>query len=218
VPPLRKHRLPNSFKKICSIDWTNEFQNRKKELQTKYNHYYSMEQKQAFDAAMRGQSTLVLMGVAGSGKSTLVQDLRYLLECIFWKKNEIALCGVTNAIAQRMGPNGSSFHKFLGLRPLPPTVAQRGEEWNLSVDYCLSSMRNLKKKKKRQLQSVRVIILEEGIELHSNVLEAFFRYVKEIDWDVVAAGSEGNTLSREGRGGQLEQREGRVDEGGGEGG
>ncbi|TEB17854.1 hypothetical protein C9890_0495 [Perkinsus sp. BL_2016] len=84
-----------------------------------------------------------------------------------------------------MGPNGTSFHKFLGLRPLPPTVAQRGEEWNLSVDYCLSCMRNQKKKKNRQLKSVRVIILEEGIELHSNVLEAFFRYVKEIDWDVI---------------------------------
>ena len=119
------HRLPTSNKTICSSDWMNEFETRQKEIQLNYKNYYSIEQKQAHDVAMRGAATLVLMGVAGSGKSTLVQDFSYLLECIFWKKNEIAICGVTNAIAQRMSPAGTSFHKFLALRPLSSTASSR---------------------------------------------------------------------------------------------
>ena len=125
----------------------------------------------------------MFMGVAGSGKSFLVQELRYLLECIFWRKNEIAFCGVTSAIAQRMSPTGTSFHKFLGLRPLPSTAASKGNEWDLSVDDCLSHMR--KNKTKNRLRLVRVVILEEGLELQSNVLEAYFRYKKEVNWDVI---------------------------------
>jgi len=175
------HRLPNTNTKITSRDWTNEYENRKTELQTKYQNYYSMEQQHAYDALMRGSTTLVLMGVAGSGKSTLAHDLRYLLECIFWGKNEIAVCGVTNAIAQRMSPMGSSFHKFLGLRPLVSTAISRDDEWNLSVEHCLICMRA----KEKLLKSVRVVILEEGLELKSNVLEAYFRYIKEINWNVI---------------------------------
>jgi hypothetical protein len=176
------HCLPSSNKKISSIDWANEFRIRQKELKTKYDIYYSVEQRRAYDAAMRGNtSTLVLMGVAGSGKSTLVQDLRYLLECIFWKKDEIALCGTTNAIAQRMSLKGLSFHRFLGLRPLPSTAVSIGNDWNLSVDHCLMCMR----KEKRRLKTFRVVILEEGLELQSNILEAYFRYINEINWDVI---------------------------------
>lgn len=175
------HRLPNSNQKISSRHWKLEYENRKKDLQTKHSNHYSEEQKQAFDAVMQGSTTLVLMGVAGSGKSTLAQDLRYLLECIFWGKNEIAVCGVTNAIAQRMSPTGSSFHKFLGLKPLASTAMSKGDDWNLSVEYCMCCMR----KKEKLLKMVCVVIIEEGLELQSNVLEAYFRFKKEIKWDVI---------------------------------
>ena len=82
-----------------------------------------------------------------------------------------------------MSPAGTSFHKFLGLRPLSLTASSRGHEWDLSVDDCLSQMR--KKKTRCRLQLVRVVILEEGLELQSNILEAYFRYKKEVHWDVI---------------------------------
>lgn len=175
------HRLPDSNQKITAQEWTAEFSTRQKELTARYNTFYSSEQKQAYDAIMQGSATVVLMGVAGSGKSTLIQDVRYLMECVFWRKNEIALCGVTNAIAQRMGINGSSFHRFLGLRPNPKLMSSEIEEWNLSVEHCLQNMR----KHKKRLKLVRVVILEEGLELQSNVLEAYFRFKEEIEWDVI---------------------------------
>jgi hypothetical protein len=83
-----------------------------------------------------------------------------------------------------MGINGSSFHRFLGLRPMPGSMRYESEEcnkWNLSVEHCLENMR----KQKKRLKRVRVVILEEGLELQSNVLEAYFRFTKEIEWDVI---------------------------------
>jgi hypothetical protein len=41
------------------------------------------------------------------------------------------------------------------------------------------------RKQTKRLKQVRVVILEEGLELTSNILEAYFRFKIEIGWDVI---------------------------------
>ena len=173
------HRLPKADKPICNTEWEYDFKKREVEMLAKYEQYYSREQRRAYDAVLKGQKNLVLMGVAGSGKSTLLQDIKYLLECVFWKKGEIRLCGATNAVSQRMGIKASSFHSFLGLKPMQQVSFD--QRWNLTVDHCLTCMN----RKKAKLKTCQVVILEEGLEIQSNILEAYFRYVSESEWPVI---------------------------------
>jgi hypothetical protein len=120
------------------------------------------------------------MGVAGSGKSTLVQDLKYLLECVFWQPDEIAVCGSNNATAKRMGLTAKTFHSFLGIGPMR-TAASLKSNWEVTVDHCMQCM----KKHVERLKKVRFVIIEEGLELSSNMLEAFFQFVKDFEWNVI---------------------------------
>lgn len=174
------HRVPLTDPKITRAHWKSEFKTRQQELQTRYRTYYSLEQKRAYDVVMQGCNLAVFMGVAGSGKSTLVQDLKYLLECVFWQPDEIAVCGSNNATAKRMGLTAKTFHSFLGIGPMR-TAASLQSNWEVTVDHCMQCM----KKHVERLKKVRFVIIEEGLELSSNMLEAFFKFVKDFEWNVI---------------------------------
>jgi hypothetical protein len=174
------HNTPGKIKSIRNSDWNIEFRYRERQLLDKCNTYYSQEQKRAYQAVLIGQKSLLLMGVGGSGKSTLLKDIKYVLECIFWQKGEIAMCGATNAVArERLGITATSFHSFLGIGPMDNV--EHKERWNLTLEHCMACITN----KKETLQKVRVVILEEGLELQSILLEAYFRYIHESGWKCI---------------------------------
>lgn len=172
------HRAVVMDPKITRAHWKNEFKIRQQEVNTRYKSFYSVEQKRAYDAVMQGSNIAVFMGVAGSGKSTLVQDLKYLLECVFWQPDEIAVCGSNNATAKRMGLTARTFHSFLGIGPMR---SGSKSTWEVTVDHCMQCM----KRHVDRLEKVRLVIIEEGLELSSNMLEAFFQFVKDFEWNVI---------------------------------
>jgi hypothetical protein len=174
------HMMPKLVTPISNTDWIFEFRIREQELEAKCDQYYSQEQIRAYKAVLQSQKSLMLMGVGGSGKSTLLKDVKYVLECIFWKKGEIALCGATNAVArERLGLTATSFHSFLGVTPMDHVAYE--DKWNLTLAHCLACIR----KRNEKLQTVRVVILEEGLELQSVLLEAYFRHISESSWKCI---------------------------------
>jgi hypothetical protein len=85
----------------------------------------------------------VLLGIGGAGKSMIVQDLLYLLRCLFWKKGEVHVCGATHAVAQRMENTASTFHSFLGIQC--DQEESGAVRWDFTVDEFLDKIRNNKK-------------------------------------------------------------------------
>jgi hypothetical protein len=55
------------------------------------------------------------------------------------------------------------------------------DKWNLTLAHCLACIR----KRNEKLQTVRVVILEEGLELQSVLLEAYFRHISESGWKCI---------------------------------
>ncbi len=177
------HKTTGITTSISNTDWEFEFRSREEELLDKCNTYYSQEQIRAYKAVFNGQKSLMLMGVGGSGKSTLLKDIKYVLQCIFWKKGEISLCGATNAVArERLGITATSFHSFLGV--IPMDNVDHKDRWNVTLSHCMACIRT-KYKKNDDLKNVRVVILEEGLELSSVLMEAYFRHISESGWKCV---------------------------------
>jgi hypothetical protein len=165
---------------ISKSDWNLEFRNREQEMLDKCNDYYSQEQTRAYQAVLKGQKSLLLMGVGGSGKSTLLKDIKYVLECVFWQQGEIALCGATNAVArERLGMTATSFHSLLGVTPMDNVPCE--DKWNLTLSHCMTCIR----RNSQKLSTVRVVILEEGLELQSVLMEAYFRHINETGWKCI---------------------------------
>lgn len=165
---------------MTNVHWKNDYEHILGESKQRYQDVYSSAQKHAFDAVMTRQKSVLLVGVAGAGKTLLVQDLRYLMNCVFWQLGEVCVCGATNAVAQKTDNSASTFHSFLGLRCIE---GQTGEpaDWNLTVEECLRQMnaKSPKSKSRTNLLKARVVIVDEGLEVPSNVMEAFFQYIKD---------------------------------------
>ncbi len=170
--------------KMTNSQWFQDYCYRMSNVRKKYEHVYDVDQRRAYDAVLSDQSSVLLLGIAGSGKSWVVQDLLYVLRCLFWKKNEVHVCGATHAVAQRMENTASTFHSFLGIRcDQDETGAQK---WDFSVDEYLQKIRSLKKSRKNNLATVRVVVLDEGLEVPSNLMEAYFRYIQEAGLNIIS--------------------------------
>ena len=183
------HRLsPETKVLMTNAHWANDYEYYLTEAKKRYRDVYSDAQKLAFDAVMTRQKSVLLVGVAGSGKTMLVQDLRYLMNCVFWQLGEVCVCGATNAVAQRTDDSASTLHSFLGIRCIEGNTGEP-VDWNLSVEECLRQMKarssNPKKKGYNKLLKARVVIVEEGLEVPSNVMEAFFQYIKELHPNII---------------------------------
>ena len=159
----------SSNKKMANKDWKSDYNALLQTVERRYDSMYNDSQKRGYDVVMKEQKNVLLLGVAGAGKSTLVQDLLPLLRCLFWKKDEVQVCGATHAVAQRTDNAASTFHSVMGIR------CDGGDDgnWNFSVEECLHKMAQ----KKDFLKKVRVVIMEEGLEVPSNLMEAYFRYI-----------------------------------------
>jgi hypothetical protein len=157
--------------KMKNKEWSSDYAALLKNINHRYQTMYNDAQKRGYDAIMVQQKSSALLGVAGAGKSLLVQDLLPLLRCIFWKKDEVQVCGATNVVAQRADEAASTFHSFLGIRCDEGDNGQL--EWNFSTQQCLEKI----DAKKDLLKKVRVVIIEEGLELPSNLLEAYFHHI-----------------------------------------
>jgi hypothetical protein len=166
---------PTIGKKMSNAEWYSDYKTRESNMALKYQNFYDSSQKQTYDAVFREQKSVLLLGIAGSGKTMVVQDLLYLLRSLFWKKNEVRVCGATHAVSQRMEhQQASTFHSFLGIRC---DYEETGEKrWDFSVDEYLQKIRAQSK----NLASVRVVVLDEGLEVPSNLVEAFFRYLSSV--------------------------------------
>lgn len=127
---------PTVGEKMSNAQWHFDYKARESCLLLKYQKYYDSSQKRAYDAIFREQKSVLLLGIAGSGKSMFVQDSLYLLRSLFWKKHEVRVCGATHAVSQRMeNQQASTFHSFLGVRcDYEVTGEQR---WDFSVEEYL---------------------------------------------------------------------------------
>ena len=159
--------------KMTNNQWCSDYKLLRENVTLRYDSIYNDAQKRGCDVVMTQQKSVVLMGVAGAGKSMLVQDLLPLLRCLFWKKDEVQVCGATNVVAQRTDNSASTFHSFLGIRCEEDDHGQ--PQWNFSVEKFLEKL----KPKKDFIKKVRVVIIEEGLEVPSNLMEAYFRHINE---------------------------------------
>jgi hypothetical protein len=158
-------------KKMTNRQWASDYAVALGKMRERYDSMYNDAQKRGYDAIMGQQRSAALLGVAGAGKSLLVQDLLPLLRCLFWKKDEIQVCGATNVVAQRADATASTFHSFLGIRC---DEGDNGKlEWNFSAQQYFEKLQA----KKELLKKVRVVIIEEGLEVPSNLLEAYFHHI-----------------------------------------
>jgi hypothetical protein len=104
---------------------------------------------------------------------------------LFWKKNEVRVCGATHAVSQRMEhQQASTFHSFLGIRCDCEDTGLR--RWDFTADEYLQKIRLYSKTKNSKLASVRVVVLDEGLEVPSNLMEAYFRYIKEARLNIIS--------------------------------
>ena len=81
-------------------------------------------------------------------------------------------------------PTGINVSFFLGIRCDYEDTGLR--RWNFSVDEYLQKIRLHSKNKKSKFKSVRVLVLDEGLEVPSNLVEAFFRYLKEARLNIIS--------------------------------
>ena len=165
------HAGGHAATKMTNKEWGSDYVALQTNVKNRYDSMYNDAQKRGYDAIMVQQKSAALLGVAGAGKSLLVQDLLPLLRCIFWKIDEVQVCGATNVVAQRADEAASTFHSFLGIRC---DEGENGQlEWNFSTQQCLEKI----DAKKDLLKKVRVVIIEEGLEVPSNLLEAYFHHI-----------------------------------------
>ena len=158
-------------KKMTNKEWGSDYAALLNKVKQRYDSMYNDAQKRGYDAIMGQQKSAALLGVAGAGKSLLVQDLLPLLRCLFWKIDEVQVCGATNVVAQRADEAASTFHSFLGIRG---DEGDNGQvDWNFSTQQFLEKI----EAKKELLKKVRVVIIEEGLEVPSNLLEAYFHHI-----------------------------------------
>ena len=170
-PEHAAHNVVLAAKKMTNKQWGSDYAALLKKVRGRYDSMYNDAQKRGYDAIMGQQKSAALLGVAGAGKSLLVQDLLPLLRCLFWKIDEVQVCGATNVVAQRADEAGSTFHSFLGIR------CDEGDngrlEWNFSAQQFFEKLQT----KKELLKKVRVVIIEEGLEVPSNLLQAYFQHI-----------------------------------------
>ena len=160
-----------SATQMTNQQWSSDYKALQNTLKQRYDSMYNDAQKRGYDVIMNRKKSVVLMGVAGAGKSLLVQDLLPLLRCVFWKIDEVQVCGATNVVAQRTDDKGSTFHSFLGIRC---DEDENGRpQWNFSVEQYTQKIQE----KKEFLKKVRVVIIEEGLEVPSELMEAYFYYI-----------------------------------------
>ena len=136
---------PTTGEKISNAQWYSDYKTRESDMALKYQTFYDSSQRQAYDAIFREQKSALLLGIAGSGKTMIVQDLLHLLRSLFWRKNEVRVCGATHAVSQRMEhQQATTCHSFLGIRcDYEDTGLQR---WDFSVDEYLQKIRLNSKK------------------------------------------------------------------------
>jgi hypothetical protein len=176
---------PTNGEKISNAQWYSDYKTRESDITFKYQTLYDSSQKRAYDAIFREQKSALLLGIAGSGKTMIVQDLLHMLRSLFWRKNEVRVCGATHAVSQRMEhQQASTFHSFLGIRCDYDDTGLR--QWDFSVDEYLQKIRLHSKNKQSKLASVRVLVLDEGLEVPSNLMEAYFRYIKEARLNIIS--------------------------------
>ncbi len=172
---------PSNDDKMSNKHWYFDYKHREAKIMHRYQHMYNDEQRRAYDVVMKEQKSAVLLGIGGAGKSMIVQDLLDLLRCLFWKKGEVHVCGATHAVAQRMENTASTFHSFLGIQ------CDREESgavrWDFTVDEYLDKIRN---NKKHNLQSARIVVVDEGLEVPSNLMEAYFRHIEEAGLNIIS--------------------------------
>ncbi len=172
---------PSNDDKISNSHWYSDYKRRELLITHRYQNMYNDEQKRAYDVVMKEQRGVVLLGIGGAGKSMIVQDLLDLLRCLFWKKGEVHVCGATHAVAQKIENTASTFHSFLGIQ------CDREESgkvrWDFTVDEYLHKIRT---NKKQNLQSARIVVLDEGLEVPPNLLEAYFRHIQEAGLKIIS--------------------------------
>ncbi len=164
-------QMNSSATEMTNKQWTSDYRALQHTLTHRYTSLYNDAQKRGYDVIMNREKSVVLLGVAGAGKSLLVQDLLPLLRCLFWKIDEVQVCGATNVVAQRTDDKGLTFHSFLGIRC--DEDDQGRPQWNFSVKQYLQKI----EEKKEFLKKVRVVIIEEGCEVASDLMEAYFYHI-----------------------------------------
>ena len=165
------HASVTSARTMTNQQWCSDYQALLTTVKQRYDSMYNEAQKRGYDVIITQQKNALLLGIAGAGKSLLVQDLLPLLRCLFWKKDEVQVCGATNVCALRADDLGSTFHSFLGIRC--EEDGNGGKKWDFSVEECLQKIQM----KKGFLKNVRVVIIEEGLEVPSALMEAYFHFI-----------------------------------------
>jgi cytidylate kinase len=108
---------------------------------------------------------LLAIGVAGSGKSVVLNEVAKVLNCIFFQDGEILMCAATGLLAEYFNPSASTVNSAIGAYP----PAYGGEQnWNQSVEQ----WKNWIQGHGKITNNLKVLINTEVYAQSSNMLQA----------------------------------------------
>jgi hypothetical protein len=118
-------------------------------------------------------SGLLAIGVAGSGKSVVLNEVAKVLTCIFFKDGEILMCAATGLLAENFNDAASTVNSAIGAYP------QFGTEpnWNLSV----KEWSDLIQMHGKITSNLKVLVNTEVYAQSSNMLQALFEMRRDHD-------------------------------------
>ena len=152
-------------KTVTCEDWFQAYKN-VIELYEKFIDTCSDEQREACESVLKFGSGLLAIGVAGSGKSVVLNEIAKVLNSIYFKDGEILICAATGLLAQYFNDSATTVHSAIGAYPDFGTEAN----WNLSVQQ----WSDLIQRHGKVNSTLKVFINTEVYAQSSNMLQALF--------------------------------------------
>ena len=150
---------------VTSTDWIAAY-NCVMEDYSNFLETSSRDQKNACESVLKFGSGLLAIGVAGAGKSVVLNEIGKVLDCIFYKKGEIIRCASTGLLAEDFNDSASTVNKAIGAYPNFGTNPDAN--WNLSV----TEGRDLIVEHRKVTAQMKVFINTEVYAQSSNMLQA----------------------------------------------
>jgi hypothetical protein len=154
-----------SRKLVTSADWCRAYKQVIEDYE-KFIETSSVEQRESCDSVLKFGSGLLAIGVAGSGKSVVLNEVAKVLNCIFFKDGEILMCAATGLLAESFNDAATTVNSAIGAYPEFGTEPN----WNLSV----KEWSDLIQTHGKITSNLKVLVNTEVYAQSSNMLQALF--------------------------------------------
>jgi hypothetical protein len=159
---------------VSSADWINAYTCVMEDY-SKFLETCSSDQKHACESVLKFGSGLLAIGVAGAGKSVVLNEIGKVLECMFYKEGEIIRCAATGLLAEYFNDSASTVHSAIGA--YPDFGTNLDAKWDLSV----KDWRQLIEKHGKVKSQLKVFIDTEVYAQSSNMLQALLEMRRDND-------------------------------------